>query len=58
VLLIHELGHFLAMKAFGYKNLNIIFTPPFGAVATGTKEIRPPLKKSSSYSLGRSQALF
>jgi Zn-dependent protease len=38
VLLIHELGHFLAMKAFGYTNLNIIFTPPFGAVATGTKE--------------------
>ena len=38
VLLIHELGHFLAMKAFGYQNLNILFTPPFGAVATGTKD--------------------
>ena len=37
VLLVHELGHALAMKAFGYRNLQILFIPFFGAVASGSK---------------------
>jgi len=45
VLLLHELGHFTAMKVFGYRNLNILFTPPFGAVATGTKEDATPAQE-------------
>ncbi len=37
VLLIHELGHYLAMRLFGYKNTGIFFLP-FGAAAIGEKE--------------------
>ena len=42
VLLVHELGHALAMKAFGYRNLQILFIPLFGAVASGSKRDVPP----------------
>lgn len=37
VLLVHELGHLFAMKAFGYADTSIFFLPFFGAAATGTK---------------------
>jgi Zn-dependent protease len=37
VLLIHELGHWTAMRYFGYHNARIFFLPLFGAVATGDK---------------------
>ena len=36
VLLIHELGHFLAMRYFGYRDTNILFMP-FGAATMGRK---------------------
>ncbi len=39
VLLIHELGHFLAMRLFGYTDTHILFVP-FGAVAMGNKAHR------------------
>jgi Zn-dependent protease len=35
VLLIHELGHYLAMRAFKYRNLRMFFIPFFGAAVTG-----------------------
>jgi Zn-dependent protease len=35
VLLVHEGGHALAMKAFGYRNMQILFIPLFGAVVSG-----------------------
>lgn len=38
VLMVHELGHFLAMWIFGYRNLGILFIPFFGAVATAGKK--------------------
>jgi Zn-dependent protease len=38
VLLIHELGHFYAMRFFGYKDTSIFFIPLFGAAAKGEKE--------------------
>lgn len=38
VILIHELGHLLAMKAFNYKDLNMFFIPLLGAAAFGTKK--------------------
>jgi Zn-dependent protease len=31
----HELGHFLAMRFFGYRNLQMFFVPFFGAGVTG-----------------------
>ncbi|MGE0788140.1 MAG: site-2 protease family protein [Sandaracinaceae bacterium] len=38
VLLFHELGHWTAMRAFGYRNARIFFIPFFGAAAAGTNE--------------------
>ena len=38
ILLIHELGHFYAMRFFGYKDTSIFFIPLFGAAAKGEKE--------------------
>lgn len=37
VLFVHEMGHLLAMRAYGFRNLSIIFLPFFGAVASGHK---------------------
>jgi Zn-dependent protease len=36
VLIVHESGHFLGMKMFGYKNLQMFFIPMFGAAVSGT----------------------
>ena len=35
VILIHELGHFIGMKIFGYRNVHIFFIPMFGAATSG-----------------------
>jgi Zn-dependent protease len=35
VLLFHELGHYVTMRAFGYRNLRMFFIPGFGAAVTG-----------------------
>src|SRR5690349_21682439 len=37
IVIFHELGHFLAMKTFHYKELGIFFIPLLGAYASGTK---------------------
>lgn len=37
VLVIHELGHFLMMKLFKYKNVRMLFIPLMGAFVNGTK---------------------
>lgn len=37
VLLIHEMGHFLMMKWFGYKNVRMLFVPLMGAFVQGAK---------------------
>lgn len=38
VLLVHELGHFIFMKWFGYKNLKMLFIPFIGAMVQGEKK--------------------
>ena len=38
IIFIHEMGHYLAMKMFKYKDLTIFFIPLLGAVAGGSKE--------------------
>ncbi len=38
VLLIHEMGHFLLMKLFKYKNVRMLFIPLMGAFVQGSKE--------------------
>lgn len=35
VILIHEIGHYLAMRAFGYLDVKIFFIPLFGAATSG-----------------------
>ena len=37
IVVFHEMGHFLAMKAFRYKDLGIFFIPLLGAYVSGTK---------------------
>ncbi len=44
VLLIHELGHFLAMRYFGYADTSIFFMP-FGAAAMGRKSKKSALEE-------------
>jgi Zn-dependent protease len=38
VLLLHEAGHYLAMRQFGYRDLSLFFLPLLGAAVTGRKE--------------------
>ena len=45
VLLIHELGHYYAMKYFGYNDTSIFFIPLFGAAAKGEKEHTKPFEE-------------
>lgn len=35
ILVFHELGHFLTMKAYGYKSVNMMFIPFIGAMVSG-----------------------
>lgn len=37
IVIVHEFGHFTAMKLFHYKELGIFFIPLLGAYASGTK---------------------
>jgi Zn-dependent protease len=37
IVVIHEMGHFLAMKFYGYGDLGIFFIPLLGAYVSGTK---------------------
>lgn len=37
IVMIHELGHFIAMKMFRYKDLGIFFIPLLGAYVSGNK---------------------
>jgi stage IV sporulation protein FB len=38
IVIFHELGHFVAMKIYNYKDLGIFFIPLLGAYASGTKK--------------------
>jgi Zn-dependent protease len=40
-LFFHELGHYAAMRVFGYRDLKIFFIPFFGAAASGRKSRVP-----------------
>lgn len=50
VVLIHELGHFLAMRAFGYRNVHILALPLVGGVAMGV-DAQPGATRSAWMSL-------
>ncbi|MFN5910405.1 MAG: site-2 protease family protein [Bacteroidota bacterium] len=38
VLIIHEMGHFISMKVFGYQHVRMLFIPLMGAFVQGSKE--------------------
>lgn len=38
IVILHELGHFFAMKYFNYRDLGIFFIPLMGAYVSGTKQ--------------------
>jgi stage IV sporulation protein FB len=38
VIVLHELGHYVAMRAFGYRNLEMLFVPMVGAYVSGQHE--------------------
>jgi len=37
VLFFHELGHYVGMRIFGYRNVRMFFIPLFGAAVSGQK---------------------
>jgi Zn-dependent protease len=45
VLFFHELGHYLAMRVFRYRNVRMFFIPMFGAAVSGTNYSAPGWKK-------------
>ena len=46
LLLVHEMGHLIAMWAFGFRNLSILFLPFLGAVAMGHKSHVKPWQEA------------
>ena len=45
ILLFHELGHYVAMRVFHYRNVRMFFIPLFGAAVSGTNYSAPGWKK-------------
>ncbi len=45
ILLLHESGHYAAMKLFGYKNMQMFFIPFFGAAVSGHRYGLPGWKQ-------------
>ncbi|MEZ6040327.1 MAG: hypothetical protein R3C20_07465 [Planctomycetaceae bacterium] len=45
IMFLHELGHYLTMRYFGYRNLRMFFIPLFGAAVTGVHYNIPSWKK-------------
>ncbi|MHC4619469.1 MAG: site-2 protease family protein [Planctomycetota bacterium] len=52
VLLIHEAGHFIGMRLFGYRNVQMFFIPLFGAAVSGQSRNVPAYKKALVALLG------
>lgn len=45
VILVHEMGHFVAMYAFGYQDVRMFFIPLFGAAVSGRQTGVPGLER-------------
>ena len=58
VLLVHEAGHFLGMRLFGYRNVQIFFIPFFGAAVSGENRNVPTYKKAIVSLLGPVPGIF
>jgi Zn-dependent protease len=45
ILFFHEMGHYVAMRLFGYRNLQMLFIPFLGAAVSGRNYTAPGWKK-------------
>src|SRR5215467_1930217 len=52
VLFIHEMGHFIGMKMFGYRDLQMFFIPFFGAAVSGSEKNASNMQKAIVSLLG------
>jgi Zn-dependent protease len=52
VLLLHESGHWIGMRAFGYRDVRMFFIPFFGAAVSGTPSGVAPYKQGIVLLLG------
>jgi Zn-dependent protease len=52
VLLFHEAGHFVGMRAFGYRDIRMFFIPFFGAAVSGKRGDVAPWKEGIVLLLG------
>ena len=52
VVLSHEVGHLLAMRAFGYSNTSVLFMPELDALTAGGKRNASPLQRLVVYLAG------
>jgi Zn-dependent protease len=52
VLLFHEIGHFIGMRYFDYRDVKMFFIPLFGAAVSGKKEDAPAWQQAIVLLLG------
>ncbi len=52
VVFVHELGHYLAMRAFGYRNVRMFFVPFLGAAVSGKNDRATALQQGIMYLAG------
>ena len=52
VLIVHEVGHLIGMRLFGYRNVHMFFIPFFGAAVSGESKNVPAYKKAVVSLLG------
>jgi Zn-dependent protease len=58
VLLVHEAGHFIGMRLFGYKNVQMFFIPFFGAAVSGRSQNVSSWKKALVCLMGPVPGIF
>lgn len=58
ILFVHELGHYLAMRWFGYRDLRMFFIPFFGAAVSGRKYNVPGWKMAIVSLMGPVPGIF
>ena len=58
VILVHEAGHFIGMRLFGYKNIQMFFIPMFGAAISGRSKNIAAYKKTLVALLGPVPGIF
>jgi Zn-dependent protease len=58
ILFVHEIGHYLAMRWFGYRELRMFFIPLLGAAVTGRNYNVPGWKKAVVSLMGPVPSIF